>query len=145
MLLDELEWRPEYALGAPEIDAAHREIFRMARSLYFKSYEPGKRTRAARESLEFLKKYTLGHFAAEEIYMKEIGYPGIAAHKSEHERMRAVILPGLERDLAQDAYSAEAIDRFLEALRAWLHNHIIERDLEIGRRAVAKRGSGETA
>lgn len=134
MLIEEFEWKPEYELGVPIIDDAHREIFRMAKQLYLQSYLPDKGPLKAKSSLGFLKTYVIRHFAEEEAYMAANAYSGLEAHSAKHIRFREVILPNLEADLKADGYSGEALYRFLNILRLWLTQHIIGSDLEISRK-----------
>lgn len=131
MLLNELEWSDAYEIGQTDIDAAHREIFAMAKRIYLQSYDPAKRQLAAKEGLGFLKSYVLRHFADEEAYMLEIAYPDLPMHRAEHKAMKDTILPRMEEDLREQQWSDEAVDHFLQILMRWLSNHIIEHDLSL--------------
>lgn len=134
MLLEEFEWKPEYKLDVAIIDDAHREIFNMAKRLYLASYMPDKRALGAKSSLRFLKSYVAHHFAEEEAYMRATVYPGLERHTAQHRHFREVMVPRLEQDLKGELYSDDAIYSFLNIIRLWLSNHILEHDLDIGRR-----------
>ncbi len=79
-----IEWTPALALGHPEIDAQHQEIFRRLAALVA-ALEGGAPTDI--EALfEFLGDYAGRHFAAEEQVMLATGYPGAKVHAAAHAR-----------------------------------------------------------
>jgi hemerythrin len=72
-----LTWTPSLLIGVPWIDAQHQALFLRAERFAAASRagEPGYRLE---ELFTFLSNYTLEHFAAEERYMREVGYPDLA-------------------------------------------------------------------
>ena len=77
-------WDPALALGHPEIDAQHQEIFRRYAALVsaMESGHPGD----VATLFEFLAGYAVKHFAAEEHVMAATRYPGANVHAAAHAR-----------------------------------------------------------
>jgi hemerythrin len=125
-----LVWTPAFAIGIPEIDQQHQELFFRLSKLR-DGIVGGDRTEVSR-LFDFLGKYVMVHFGAEERWMVESQYPGYEAHKAEHD------------DFMQDylRYTVE-IDRrgptLLTGMRVnnwiagWLKNHILVSDMALGR------------
>ena len=74
-----LEWKEAYALGHPEIDAQHKELFDLISKV------------AAVQTPDQLKpvlmqlyKHTREHFELEEGLMRQTGFPGLTAHAGYH-------------------------------------------------------------
>jgi hemerythrin len=79
-----VQWDPALALGHPEIDGQHEELFRRFGALVA-AMEGG----AAGEIgtlFDFLGEYVVKHFAAEEQVMVATGYPGVNVHTAAHAR-----------------------------------------------------------
>lgn len=79
-----IRWRAALAVGHPELDRQHRELFARAQRLV-DALARGDRAEVERQ-LEFLGGYVLEHFTAEEQVMSASGYPGRGVHKAEHDR-----------------------------------------------------------
>jgi hemerythrin len=79
-----VQWDPALALGHPEIDSQHRELFRRFGALV-RALESGDHG-AVRMLFEFLGEYVVAHFAAEERLMAEAAYPGANVHAAAHAR-----------------------------------------------------------
>ena len=79
-----LQWLDNYECGHPLIDAQHRTLFEDANALLFASQHG---------SVEVLSRFdelishVLGHFADEERVLREIGFPGYAAHRRSHTKL----------------------------------------------------------
>ncbi len=76
-------WNSRYATGIEVIDAQHRAIFEALNRLA-EAFRTGRAPGLVDESLEALLAYTVEHFQTEERYMRELDYPGLAAHQAEH-------------------------------------------------------------
>lgn len=81
-----LEWSNEYSIGVPAMDADHRDLLDMCNRYLEAVY--------GRENLEHLISLldriilrTQAHFQAEERMLDRHGYPGLAIHKAEHDRL----------------------------------------------------------
>jgi len=101
-------------------DAQHQVLFKILDMLR----EPT----AGRQVLRQLEDYTLTHFALEEQYMKELGYPGRIEHMQAHARFRKEITELLESQQELDAVFREIISTFLTE---WLTRHVFGIDKEL--------------
>ncbi|MBI4958191.1 MAG: hemerythrin family protein [Desulfovibrio sp.] len=116
-------WRNRYEIGIPLIDVQHKNIFRLLSELNESVHEED-RDRVERLFQDILR--NVGeHFRTEEVFMSQMGFPGLEDHAREH-------IKALE-DL-QDLHS-----RFKDGttslamlvgtyLGGWLRHHISEGD-----------------
>jgi hemerythrin len=77
------QWKSEYEIGLPEIDAQHRTLVDMLNQLY-----AAKRSDAVHqvieETLDRLMQYTRVHFSDEEAAMREVNYPYLDKQSRKH-------------------------------------------------------------
>ena len=118
-----VSWSDEFGLGMPEIDEQHRVLIELINQVWRAVVKRADRTEAL-PILEELEKYTITHFMAEEVFMREIAYPQFAEHKIEHdnfvnrvaeEKAKIVAGQGVELDM-------------VHFLKDWLINHILVSD-----------------
>lgn len=128
MLADDIRWKEEYAIGIPQLDNAHEQLFRFARRLTLLSEDKSKFEWIAQEGIKFLKIYVIRHFSEEEEFMRLIGYDQIEMHIRQHTGMREQILPRIENRLRNEKYSREAIEKFVYIIQMWLVKHILAYD-----------------
>ncbi|MGA3194854.1 MAG: bacteriohemerythrin [Terriglobales bacterium] len=83
--------------------------------------------------------YTIYHFAAEEDLMQKHGFPGLAAHRIEHNELTMKIC-GFQEE--HERKKPEAAERLLECLQHWIEEHTLNRDNEYVQFLNAK-GLGE--
>lgn len=123
-------WTPSYAIGVPEIDAQHEELFervgRFAEAV--RSRKPPDRLE---ELFAFLAEYALLHFELEERTMRSLGYPGLAAHMEEHVRFRRH-LASLVPQWNTEGASPAVLMALVGFLSAWLTDHVTGSDQRIG-------------
>lgn len=131
-------WNSSYEVGIDIVDDAHKTLFRKIiimddklRSEDYKKYE-------CIETIKFLRKYVVQHFAEEEKCMLEAKYDGYKLHKEIHDNMRQEVLPGLEQKLRDNDFSREAISEFAAVLLGWLAGHIMIEDKAITGKAVSR-------
>jgi hemerythrin-like metal-binding protein len=110
-------WKPYYSVGDPSLDAEHQEILRLLDELYT-SITAGQENAKTKDVLNRLTQYTLTHFKHEEQAMREGGFPGFAAHKAIHDRMRRRTV-----DLRANIGLVTGQD-LLYFLKDWWTNHI---------------------
>jgi hemerythrin len=125
-----LEWNPALSVGIAEIDAQHQELFRRAARLLDGLHrgEPDEMG----ELVDYLHRYAVTHFGAEESSMRDARYPGYARHKAEHDRFIGdllVIAADLEREGGRPSL-ARRVDHWL---RGWLREHVSGTDAELAR------------
>jgi hemerythrin len=125
-----LEWTPALSVGNEEIDAQHQELFRRAGKL-LAGLRRGEAAEIG-ELIDYLHRYAVTHFGAEEAMMREARYMGYARHKAEHDRFIGDLLAlASERDRqGGGAFMALRMDHWL---RAWLREHVSGTDAELAR------------
>jgi hemerythrin len=125
-----LEWTPALAVGIEEIDAQHRELFLRAAKL-LDGLHRGQPEEIG-ELVDYLHRYAVTHFGAEEVAMREARYAGYARHKAEHDRFIAdlLVLASDQERKGGGAFFAVRIDHWL---KTWLREHVSGTDAELGR------------
>lgn len=131
-----IQWTPALAVGVPEIDAQHQELFRRAEQL-ITALRAGDRSEVP-PLVRFLSDYAKEHFASEERIMKEIGYPGLDAHREAHKGFREG-LAELTADFQRKGATALVALSVHNWLSDWLRQHVSGPDVEVGRFAEARR------
>jgi hemerythrin len=123
--MPEVLWNRRFETGIDLIDAQHKSLFeavnRLAASLGSEAL--GERVK---ESLAFLANYTREHFKTEELFMREMGYPGLATHAAEHARLMKRVQV-LQARLDQGQPMAGDVASFLAN---WLKHHICGKDMD---------------
>jgi hemerythrin len=127
------EMKDEYRTGIKSIDEQHEKIFNIADKTYMllKNDLSIDKYDKVVELIEELREYTKFHFKAEEAYMESIGFKRMFTQKIEH----AEFIKKLEDmdlkiiDENQDQY----IMNILQFLSDWLVEHILEKDMLIGK------------
>ena len=116
-----MTWTEEMSVGVKVLDNDHKELIRLLNELN-DGIEAG-RTRATLESvLEGLLRYTKVHFAREERFFAQTGFPGAAAHKAEHDHLTRRVM-----NLQSRFESGQSLELALEAinfLKQWLAGHV---------------------
>ena len=123
-----LQWKPEYELGDPLIDAQHKRIFTMANT----SLGCTASADIVAAIME-LYKYTRMHFDAEEGLMAARGYDAIAcaAHADMHNKITAKLV---RFSSAIGGSPLEEVSTGLHALITdWVLNHILTEDMNLPR------------
>jgi hemerythrin len=125
-----LQWTPDLAIGLPEIDAQHRELFRRAERLIaaLRAGDGGQ----VLPLLDYLEAYVLLHFQEEERLMHETRYPGVAAHAAEHQVFREE-LARIAADFARRGPTALVALTLHNWLSDWLATHVAGVDQALGR------------
>ncbi len=116
-----------YHLGHPEIDDQHAKLFRAVNQLYDAMLAGSARQELDR-ILNFLRIYTVKHFATEEKLMEASGYPVYRKHKAIHEELAAQVL-----DL-ENQHQAGKVSLSLDVfnfLKDWLAVHISKEDRQM--------------
>ncbi len=120
-----LNWDGTLATGVESVDVQHEELFRVINSMYDKAAD-GWEKNALVEGLDSLRSYARYHFKTEENLLNKHGYPGLDAHKMEHQ----IFIDHIEEmalrplDVMQD--TLEELQSFL---LTWLIRHIQRTDL----------------
>ena len=114
------KWSKRHAVFIPEIDAQHKDMFRLADQLRqaVAGRAPADRTRAVLR--EFMTRGE-DHFAHEERLMRSTQYPGSAWHKRQHDTARKRLKEFAPRIQGGEGQAALLL---LEFLSGWLRDHI---------------------
>lgn len=132
-----IEWSEELALGVPEIDDQHREIFRRF-DIMLHACTAGRAQEEIAPLIDFLAEYVAVHFRDEELLQEQSGYPGYAEHRAEHADF-AERVAGLRTALATEGPSLILLIRTNKILVDWLINHISNSDRKLAEFLREKR------
>ncbi len=119
-----IEWSDAYSIHNDHLDEQHRKLFviaKRAEDLIRKQADANE----IKEILFALFDYMKFHFADEEAYMEQIGYPELRQHQEIHrsivERM-TVLIQNIRYDFKQ---------KLAIIVRDWLVEHIMQEDMKI--------------
>ncbi|MBW4056838.1 MAG: hemerythrin family protein [Proteobacteria bacterium] len=123
-----IEWNPQYNVGMKKFDDDHQKLVQLLNKTYdlFMHNEPKNNVMMVINDLVDYSKY---HFAEEERLMKETRYPGLEMQSYQHDIFSKRVIE------FQDNYHNGVADLSLEIftfLKAWLINHIVDSDKELG-------------
>lgn len=122
--IKQIKWSKEYNIGIEYIDQDHKKLLHLLNQFSI-AYDYAQCEEFEREALEDLVSWTKYHFKREEKLMEDYGYPGLAAHKEEHQAM----MDQVEEYVS--IYNREGHDSLKQVtnlLTFWLINHIQESD-----------------
>lgn len=124
-----LVWTPALNIGVPEIDAQHKALFERAGRFEaaVKAHEHNFRLE---DLFGYLADYARVHFAAEEQFMRDVGYPRIAEHVLEHSEFRRRLLSLVPQWESEDDSTA-MLAALLGFLESWLLDHVTNSDQRI--------------
>jgi hemerythrin-like metal-binding protein len=119
-----IQWAPKYSVNVREIDQQHQKLMALINELY-DAMTAGHGKDVLSKVLGELINYTVYHFSFEEKLFDKHGYPETAAHKSEHEKLKATAT-----DLKQkfDSGKGQITLEVMNFLKNWLNNHILGTD-----------------
>ncbi|HEV3329976.1 MAG TPA: hemerythrin family protein [Bryobacteraceae bacterium] len=112
-------WSKENEVFLAQIDAEHRELFRVADELE-NAIAAGAPAPRVKTLLHSLVTHVGDHFTHEEWLMQSTAYPSFGWHKEQHETARRrlkLFVPLIEGG------EIEAIELFFEFLSGWLEDH----------------------
>ncbi len=121
-----MDWNKTLLLGVEPFDGHHKHLFSLLNIIYDlitrnappSSYE---------EVFTELKQYTVYHFGAEELWMKELDYPQMQTHIQQHKLFMDEIAR-FENELAVGGTMVSI--GMLTFIKEWLLNHIYKIDVE---------------
>lgn len=128
------EWKDEYGVGVRVVDQQHKRLVSLVDELY-EAMKRGNGSKGAERVLRGLVDYTKTHFRTEEEFMKSHSYPGLLAHKREHDdlaRQAEELLSQVEQGKLTVPLETSKF------LKQWLAGHILETDKKLGRYLTAK-------
>ncbi|MEI6471219.1 MAG: bacteriohemerythrin [Holophagaceae bacterium] len=123
------QFTDDLRLGHALIDAQHASLFEAVNRLH-EAMLAGDSRQQVGEILAFMRIYTLEHFATEEAFMQEIGFPEMAEHKTEHDELIRQV-QDLEAKHASGSITLSLTT--MAFLRDWLSQHIHVEDHKLVR------------
>jgi hemerythrin len=120
-----IEWRAEFELGLPEMDAQHRGLMALVNRVADCFLNPAKENPCL-DAMGALLSGTRAHFRWEESLMAAHGYAGLSAHREQHSELLAS-MERLERDFRIRAHVINK-PTTLKFLRDWFVLHIQHSD-----------------
>lgn len=116
-----MEWTEKMSVGVTQFDNEHKKLVAMVNEL-FDAVQGGRGKDALGKILDGLIAYTKTHFANEERFMQQHGYPDMAAHRAEHEALARQVA-----EVQQKYHSGATATLSMEVmnfLKNWLVKHI---------------------
>lgn len=121
-------WNDSYSVGVKELDYQHQQLINMLNELY-EAMQAQKASDILGSILMKLVNYTKTHFATEEKYFAQYGYPDTAAHKKEHVALTDQVLKFKEDFDGGRTTISVSLTSFL---KNWLITHISGTDKKYG-------------
>ena len=125
-----LQWDQEFSVGVEEIDNQHKELFDRINNLD-SAMKQGTAKEEVVRLIEFLHKYVVIHFGAEEKYMIDFNYTGYALHKTKHDWFKKEF-SDIRIKLDAEGIIPDVIMRSNNLLITWFSNHIRSIDMMLG-------------
>jgi hemerythrin len=122
-----LEWKEEYSTGIDDVDDEHRDLIDVINRLHDLLLADDAKL-AVPAFFARLIEGVSAHFTLEERIMRESGYPALAEHQEDHERLLDEM-----RDLVEAFGHAEEVDSVDLAMRLepWFSQHFATHDLRL--------------
>lgn len=132
------EWKDEYSVGVPQIDAQHKKLVALINSLD-ETLSAGFDLEALKPIFNELVEYTVYHFTFEERLMRDQDYGkgDREAHIRQHRQFEEQI-KALRADL--DQLKVSDCEVILSYLTNWLVNHICKIDHKLGQYLLQHSG-----
>lgn len=126
-------WSPRHQTGIEAIDQQHRSLFLAFDELWKITADHRLGTPWPPYLGIFLSQlggFARTHFAFEEQLMADHGYPGLTAHRLQHQQLAARLAACQERcaDSAMSEDQQADLEELLAFLGDWLEHHILEQD-----------------
>ncbi len=122
--MNTITWNSTFDVGIEEINLQHKQLILILNQLYVAMEDKTDRDALAKILMDLIN-YAKVHFATEEKFMKEYGYPDYEAHKEEHEFFKQKL-----NDFCKE-YREDKIMLYFEMavyIKNWISNHISDVD-----------------
>ncbi|MBF0506729.1 MAG: hemerythrin family protein [Nitrospirae bacterium] len=132
-----MEWDENLSVGVESMDSDHKELFKKIKELVYAINQHTCKYKID-DVIKFLEDYAKNHFAMEENFMKECGYPEYRQHKAEHRKFIATfseLKSELLKIKASGKYdgSYELSVTTDQVLVDWLLDHIAKVDRKLAK------------
>ncbi len=119
-----VQWDPSYSVNVSLYDEHHKKLFAMINTLH-ESMSQGKSKEKIQQIVKQLADYAKYHFSAEEVELEKTKYPGLAAHRAEHQAFVKKVGQFQQELAIGNVNISVSISMFLND---WLTNHIRQTD-----------------
>ena len=121
-------WSDKYKVGIRVIDNDHRELFDVVNGIA-EDVQQNRGGLVIAGKLAVLVRHSVEHFPAEERFMEQAKYPGLARQVAAHERFIRTLRSFQEQcQTDPDLFDG---DKVLSFLKNWLLTHVLKDDLEM--------------
>lgn len=130
-------------LGVEALDEQHKILVRLIDTAYRAVMAaPGEESASdvAGDLIREMKAYAVEHFAMEEAYMRQVGYPRRAEHTFMHKEFVHRVVKLEQETISLD----KKVDVFL-FLSDWLRTHILRADLDLADYANSLPGDSSSS
>lgn len=117
-------WNDSYSVHVHQFDAQHKKLFDIINALA-DAMRVGQGEDVIREVVGQLAIYTRTHFLQEEVAMRQTGYPALASHQEQHNKLMADV-EKYKTEL--DEGRKPNLVALLNFLQNWLVQHIQKSD-----------------
>ncbi|ADU62250.1 MAG: bacteriohemerythrin [Pseudodesulfovibrio sp.] len=117
-----MQWDTNLSVGVEEIDAQHKTLVDLVNQTY--EAIQGQDHALLAELVDRMAAYGRTHFATEERYMRDHGFPGIEEHKFQHAKFNATV-----DDFRRKLDSQTNLTQVFVFLSSWLAAHIMNEDM----------------
>ena len=124
-----MTWNEKMSVGVAELDQDHKKLVTMLNQL-FDAINSGHGKETLNKILDEMIAYAVTHFAHEEKFFAQTGYPETAAHKQEHEKFKRQALE-VQQKCKNGANGTLSLE-VMNFLKNWLVNHIQGVDKKYG-------------
>lgn len=124
-----ITWNETYSVNNPEIDEQHKKWIAIINSLHdiLLQGSVADLKHATVDILHEMQQYGEFHFAFEEKYLQENGYPDLEAHRHEHDFFRSRV----NQYLHDQQHGKLVLNTdIMDILMSWLQSHILSEDME---------------
>lgn len=125
-----VKWTPQYAVGVPEIDRQHQELFSKINDL-LEACQRGEGKQFLGEVLAFLEEYVQVHFQTEEKAMLTHAYPEYTQHRAQHQKF-IENFKELKAKFEAEGAGIWLIAHTNRVVVDWLTKHIMMTDTKLG-------------
>ncbi|MDM8538808.1 hemerythrin family protein [Desulfobacterales bacterium HSG17] len=122
------DWSDDYLIGIEKVDKQHKQFFRLAHN-FFTACLADEGDEHTHSALKALGSYADRHFAVEEAYMEEIGYPRLEEHKKLHSEF-VLKYNEMEMDFKESGRTETLVNKILTTVMDWLKEHIATADYD---------------
>ncbi|MGD0681124.1 MAG: bacteriohemerythrin [Terracidiphilus sp.] len=119
-----MTWSSKYSVGVEALDSQHEGMMKILNEIHAASMQ-GKARQVAGPLLNKLSSLAGEHFSAEERLMESAKFPGLAAHRAQHQEMAGKVAEIVARHEKGDA---SAYLQFLYFMRDYQTKHMQTED-----------------